>query len=212
VVAQPQRTRLRAQRRARAHPVEQRRPGHLGKQLVAQRMQRLDALARGYPRVIGEGNVDSLGGQLGRDRCDVCPGRMHDQADVWLRGGDVDEFVNVQQLVRDRGHLVGRGHPRSHQHQQRELRRKRGHAQAPAWNRLHPARRAQHHVNRLRVCVGDGTAVRITDGAICRRGKGIREACLHVGAQLVGVVGQPQEVERCHRAGVQPGVADRQPV
>ena len=55
-------------------------------------------------------------------------------------------------------------------------------------------------------------APRMRSVVLSERGSGRGEARLHVLAQLVGVVGQPQQVERGHRAGVQARVADGQPV
>lgn len=118
------------------------------------------------------------------------------------------EFVDVQDLGRDGGHLVGREHPRANPDQQRQLARQRHRAQPPAWNRPHAPWRLQNEVHGLRL-LDAGTLV-LHAGASPGRSSG--EARLHVRAQLLAVVGEAHEVEPRHRARVQARVADRQAV
>jgi len=212
-VVQAKRARLRAQHAARAHPVEQPRARHFRKQLVAQHSQLGDLNVRGNARVVGERHVHPPRGQLGCERRDLTRGRVHDQADVRLRRGDVDQFVDVQQLVRNGGDLVGRHHPRAQSQQQRQLHRDRYHPQAPAWDRPDPAGRLQHHVHgRRRAGFGGVLRLRALRVSVqcARLLRG--EARLHLLAQLVRVVGQAQQVERRHRSRVQARVTDGQTV
>ncbi len=161
-VAQPQRARLRAQHAARAHPVEQRparsTSGSSSSSQRAQRRRSVRARARRSRRRRTRGSPSPPARR--RPTTIVAGGRMHDHADVRLRGRDVDEFVHVQQLVRHRRHLVGRHHPRADEQQQRQLGRERHQAQPPARDRAHAPRRLQHHVDGRRLVDDAGGAVR----------------------------------------------------
>ena len=89
-----------------------------------------------------------------------------------------------------------------------QLGRQRRQAQPPARDRLHPPRRLQHDVDGRRAAPRRRRRRRSPAvGAVV-----VGEARLHMLAQLVGVVGQAQQVERGHRARVQARVADRQAV
>ena len=123
-------------------------------------------------------------------------------------GVDADEWMDMQELGRHRGHLVGGHHPRAQPEQEHQLGRERHQPQSPERDRPHPSWRLQHHLD-------GGGAVRVGQGVLAtvgpRRATG-GEARLDVRAQLVGVVGQAQQVKRGHRARVQARVADRQTV
>jgi len=69
--------------------------------------------------------VDATGRQLGGDRGDVARRGVDDHAHVGLTRADVREGMHVQELGRERRHLVGGHHPRAHPEQQHELGRGR---------------------------------------------------------------------------------------
>jgi hypothetical protein len=81
---QAERARLRAQRAAGAQPVEHPGARDFGHQLVSERLQTGDARRRGHARVVGEGDVDTLARELGRQGADEPRGRVHDHADGLL--------------------------------------------------------------------------------------------------------------------------------
>ena len=133
---------------------------------------------------------------------------MHDHADVGLIGLDVRERVDVQTFaasaVTSSVDIIHAPAPSS----STQLRRQRDAcAAASAGSGARGA--ARRSTTSTAAGSRRGRAIARRPSA-ARRHRG--EARPHVLAQLVGVVGQPQQVERGHRAGVQARVPDRQPV
>lgn len=169
--AQPQRAGLRVQRGSRVDPAHRRRARHFGHEFVAQRAQPPDVQRARRAPGVGKGDVDALGGQRGRDHARVARGNPHDDANDALVGVHMCDRVHAQQLLGQRGDLVGRHHPAAHEQQQCQLRGDRGRAQAPRRDRSHSHRRVEHDVSGIDLLLG----VRI-DEPVRRRVRGAGRA------------------------------------
>jgi len=88
-MTQPQRTGLRAQDAARAHPSQRPRTGNFRQQLIVQGAQRRDSGARRHTGVVRDGDVDTAAGQLTRDPGDVAGGHVDNHAHIRLVGLDM---------------------------------------------------------------------------------------------------------------------------
>ena len=186
--------------------------GHFGHELVAERAQPRDRRARRHARVVGEGRRGCPRPRAARRRRHVArtgsvrrsSRRPAGRRDTRLSGW------TCRSLARQRVDLVGRHHPRADA---------RAAAATAAGERDRRAAR-QRGIGRTRRGAGSTTsaaACRLArDARAPARLRGVRSARgklrAHVLAQLVGVVGQPQQIERGHRARVQPRVADGQSV
>jgi hypothetical protein len=132
---------------------------------------------------------------------------MNDQTHVTLLCADTDQRMHVQELGGNRGHLIGGHHPGAQAEQQDHPGGPRGEAQPPKRDRLHATRGIQHHVHCLRMANRIAAVAGVRFACLLRL-----EAGLNVRAQLLLVVGQTQQVQRCHRARVQTRMTDRQAV
>ena len=112
-VMQAECPRLLVQQSAGALPAQRCGAGHFGEELIAQRLQHGDPAVNWHTRIVGEGDVYAACGQLGRHARDSRRGRVHDHPYSRLCGLDLHERMNVQELRRDGGHLVGGHHPRA---------------------------------------------------------------------------------------------------
>jgi hypothetical protein len=92
--------------------------------------------------------------------------------------------MDVQDLRRQGGHLVGRHHPRADAEEQDELHGRRRQPHAPQGDGSHAPRDVEHHVDSI---LAQPRAVAREERLIRER----REAGLHVPAELVFVVRQP---------------------
>ena len=132
----------------------------------------------------------------------------HDQAYVRAVGVDVHERVDMQDRVCKRADLVGGHRPHADAQQHDQLRAERNQPQPPHGDGA-TRRGAFTTTSTAWGCSSDDR--RASGGADSVEGR-ILEARLYVFAQLAGVVGEAQQIEVGHRAGVQAGVPDGQAV
>ncbi len=203
-VVEPERLGLLVEHRAGLDPAQRRGARDFGQKLVAELAQLGDPLRGRHAGVVGEGDVDAAFGQLvGEDR-DAARRRAHDHGDRVLVGLHVRERA-APAAPSPRG--VVTSSVESIQLPSARI--------SATWVATATSRRRQRGIGRTR-----RGAESTTSAAAGSAGAGERlglsasggEARLDVFAQLVGVVGQEQQVERRHLARVQPGVADGQAV
>jgi len=156
--------------------------------------------------------MDPATGELGGHGRDIGGRRMHDHAHLRLPGLDMDQWMDMQELGRHRCDLVGGHHPGAQPEQENQPGAGGGETQPPLRDRLDPPGCGEHHIDGLRVFEDVIWTVRRLR-AVVGTGRRIgREARLDMRAQLVGVIGQAQQVKCCHRSRVQARVTDGQPI